>query len=73
MFELQAYDMARHVRRKPAWWLLYIIGVVLVGGIGLIERFVPAGSARTVLECAVVIVAFGLMLLWRCCNRARWM
>jgi len=44
-----------------------------VGRVGLVERSVPAGPLRTVLECTVVIVAFGLMLLWRHCNRARWM
>ena len=40
---------------------------------GLLERYIPPGPARTVLECAVVILGFGLMLFWRRCNRARWM
>ncbi len=73
MFEIDAYDSSRHRLRKPTWWLLYLIGSLLVGGVGLVEGSVPAGPLRTVLECAVVIVAFGLMLAWRHCNRARWM
>ena len=59
--------------KQPMWWLLYVIGFLLVVGVGLVERYVPAGPLRTVLECAVVIVAFSLMLAWRHVNRARWM
>ena len=72
MFKLEKYDRSYDTRRKPAWWLLYGINVLLVGGVGVLERYLPAGPVRTVLECAVVIVAFGLMLLWRRSNRARW-
>ena len=72
MLQLEAYDSSRHVRRQPAWWLLYLIGFLLVGGVGALDRFLPASPVRTVLECAVVILAFGLMLVWRHCNRARW-
>lgn len=54
------------------WWTLYTIALCLSAGIGLLEVYIPAGAGRTVLECAVV-VAFGLMLVWRHCNRARWM
>jgi hypothetical protein len=55
---------------KPAWWLLYVVGLLLVGGLTLVEVSVPAGGARTVLECFVVVSAFGLMSLWRRRNRA---
>ena len=72
MLELQAYDRAQHSLRKPAWWCLYLIGLLLVGGVGVLERVLPDGPTRTVLECAIVLTAFGLMLLWRRCNRARW-
>jgi len=51
---------------------LYLVGLLLVGGVGLLERVLPDRPLRTVLECAVVILAFGLMLVWRRCNRARW-
>ena len=72
MLELEAYDSSRHALRRPTWWLLYLIGLLLVSGVGVLERYVPDSPLRTVLECAVVILAFGLMLLWRHCNRARW-
>ena len=73
MFELQTHETSRAARREPAWWVLYLIGLLLVGGVGLLERYVPAGPVRTVLESLVVAAAFGLMLVWRHCNRARWM
>jgi hypothetical protein len=73
VLDILTYETSRQTRRQPAWWVLYLIGLLLVGGVGLLERYVPAGPARTVLECFVVTVAFGLMLVWRHCNRARWM
>jgi hypothetical protein len=72
-FELEAYDRSRPVVRKPAWWALYTIALGLAVAIGLLEVYIPAGAARTVLECAVVVLAFSLMLFWRRGNRARWM
>ena len=73
MLDIEAYDRLRHGPKQPAWWALYTIGLLLVGAVGLLERYIPPGPARTVLECAVVILGFGLMMLWRRCNRARWM
>jgi hypothetical protein len=73
VFDIEAYDRSRRRMKQPMWWLLYVIGFLLVAGVGLVERYVPAGPLRTVLECAVVIVAFSLMLAWRHVNRARWM
>jgi len=72
MLDLEAYDRSRHALRQPTWWLLYLIGFLLVSGIGVLERYLPDSVGRTVLECAVVVLAFGLMLLWRHSNRARW-
>ena len=72
MLDIQAYDPAQHTLRRPAWWCLYVIGLMLVGGVGVLERYLPDSPVRTVLECALVILAFGLMLVWRHCNRARW-
>ena len=56
---------------KPAWSLLYVIVLFQAGLVALIEVAVPPGALRTILESAVVIAAFGLMLLWRRLNRAR--
>jgi len=66
-------ERTRTRRTEPAWWTLYTIALCLVSGIGLLEVYIPAGAARTALECAVVIAAFGLMLFWCRCNRAHWM
>jgi hypothetical protein len=54
---------------KPAWWQLYGLGVLLVALIGAIEVGVPPGALRTILESAVVVLGFGLMLVWRRHNR----
>ena len=54
---------------KPAWWLLYGIGLLLVALIGLLEIFISAGALRTILESAAVIFAFVLMAIWRRHNR----
>ena len=53
---------------------LAVVGVgsaVVQGGLvgKIIKKF---GPTRTVIECAVVILAFGLMLVWRHFNRSRW-
>jgi len=55
---------------KPPWWQLYGLGVLLVALIGVIEVDVPAGTLHTILESAAVVLAFGLMLVWRRHNRA---
>lgn len=72
MLELEAYDPALRTLRRPAWWCLYVIGLLLVSAVGVLERYLPDSPIRTVLECSLVILAFGLMLVWRRCNRARW-
>jgi hypothetical protein len=54
---------------KPAWWQLYGLGVLLVALIGAIEVGLPPGALRTILESAVVVLGFGLMLVWRRHNR----
>jgi hypothetical protein len=54
---------------KPTWWLLYAIGVSLVGGLALVELFVPEEGLRVVLEIFVVVIGFALMALWNRRNR----
>ena len=56
---------------KPAWSLLYVIVLVQTGLLAVIEVSTPPGPFRTALESVVVVIAFGLMLLWRRVNRAR--
>jgi hypothetical protein len=55
---------------KPTWWLLYAIGLSLVGVLALVELFVREGGVRTVLEIVVVVSGFALMAFWNRCNRA---
>lgn len=54
---------------KPTWWLLYAIGLSLVGVLALVELFVREGGVRTVLEVVVVVIGFALMAFWNRCNR----
>ena len=54
---------------KPRWWLLYPIGLLLVGLIALVEIFVPASGLRGALEITVVIEMFRLMAQWLRRNR----
>lgn len=70
MLERTAYDHSP-LAPQPAWWCLYLIGFLLIGGVGVLERYLPDSPLRTALECAVVVLAFGLMLFWRHRNRAR--
>ena len=71
MFQVDGRDLDRQTTAKPRWWLLYSVSALMLGTIGMLERYVLAGPVRTVLECAAVVLAFGLMLFWRRCNRAR--
>jgi hypothetical protein len=54
---------------KPTWWLLYAIGLSLVGVFALVEIFVPEEGVRSVLQIAVVVMGFGLMACWNRRNR----
>ena len=59
------------VEKRPTWWLLYAIAVVMVTLVALIETSVAQESARITLEIVVVITTFGLMLRWVRANRGR--
>ena len=54
---------------RPAWLLLYGIAALLVGMVGLIERFVEGGGLRQVLEAVTVVIGFGLLRFWLRSNR----
>jgi hypothetical protein len=55
---------------KPTWWLLYVIGLSLVGGLALVEHFVREDGVRSGLQIAVVVIGFSLMGFWNRRNRA---
>ena len=42
---------------KPTWWLLYAIGVSLVG-LSVVELTVPEEGLRVVLQSFVVVIGF---------------
>jgi hypothetical protein len=56
-------------RKKPAWWLQYAIGLLMLGLLALVEMSVPAGGLRGVLQIAVAIAMFRLMAIWVRHNR----
>jgi hypothetical protein len=57
--------------KKPTWWQLYALGVILVATIGVIETSVPNDSARVALEVAAVALVSLVMLGWLRINRVR--
>ncbi len=56
--------------RRPTWWLLYAISLLLIGLLGLVEATVPGAGVREALEIPVVVLVFGLMVGWARRNRA---
>jgi hypothetical protein len=54
---------------KPTWWLLYVIGLSLVGVLALVELCVPEKGLRIVLQMVVVVIGFALMAFWNRRNR----
>ena len=57
------------IAAKPTWWVLYLIGLILIGLLGLVEASVPSGALRTLLEAILVILMLGLMVTWVMHNR----
>jgi hypothetical protein len=55
---------------KPTWWLLYAIGLLMLSLLALIAALVDAGTGRTILEVAVVVLVVPWMMVWVWCNRA---
>jgi hypothetical protein len=53
----------------PTWCLLYVIAALLVGTVGLVEVLVDGEGTCKVLEALAVTAGFGLMVVWRRCNR----
>jgi hypothetical protein len=54
---------------QPTWWPLCLIAALLVVIVGLLETLVEAGTLQKILEALAVIWGFGLIGLWRRCNR----
>ena len=54
---------------RPTWWLLYVIGALLVAVVGLVEMFVDGQGLREILETMAVVSGFGLIGVWLGRNR----
>ncbi|HXD99778.1 MAG TPA: hypothetical protein VN646_24705 [Candidatus Acidoferrum sp.] len=54
---------------RPTWWLLYVIGALLVAVVGLVEMFVDGQGLREILETMAVVSGFGLIGVWLRRNR----
>ena len=64
--------MERHlIEQRPTWWKLYAIMVVMLALVALVETSVAQEQSRIVLEIALVIAMFGLIMRWVRVNRAR--
>jgi protein-S-isoprenylcysteine O-methyltransferase Ste14 len=50
--------------RQPAWWALYGIFVLAAALLGLVMLANPPDFEQTVLDSAIVVVAFSLAALW---------
>ncbi len=49
---------------KPAWWVLYLL-VPLLGVLAFLDReFIVSVIGQEIAEVGIVVIVFGLMLLW---------
>jgi hypothetical protein len=55
--------------KRPTWWLLYVIGALMVAVVGLAEMLVDSEGLRKVLETLALVVGFGLTRIWVRLNR----
>jgi hypothetical protein len=59
------------IDKRPAWWLPYSMGAMLVGLVVVIEASMASGAVRLFLELGAVVTMLLLMLVWLRANRAR--
>jgi hypothetical protein len=52
------------------WSGLYLVAAGMLGVLLVAQALVPAGSARTTLQCGLVLTGFGAMAEWARRNRA---
>ena len=61
--------MEERTPRGPAWGLLYVVAAGMLGVLGIVEAYVPAGPLLRALELIVAIATFAAMALWVHVNR----
>ena len=54
---------------RPCWLMLYLVAGLVVALVGLAEVFVDGDTLRTIVETALVVVGFGLLVAWVRFNR----
>lgn len=55
---------------RPKWWRLYALGPLMMGLLILESRFALSPAIHQALEGGIILVTFGLMVLWVHANRA---
>ena len=55
---------------RPRWSGLYLVAAGMLGVLLAVQALVPGGSARTTLQCGLVLTGFGAMAEWARRNRA---
>jgi hypothetical protein len=56
--------MTKQNRSRQSWWPLYTLALMMVGLLFLAHYVAPSPGWRTFLEIGIVIVGYGLMVLW---------
>ena len=49
---------------QPAWWRLYLIGALLVGGLALETRLPLSGWLHRAAQATWVLAAYGMVWRW---------
>jgi hypothetical protein len=55
--------------RRPAWWALYLIAVLVVAVVGIEEACIAGAITCRILETITVVVGFGSISVWLRFNR----
>ena len=56
--------MTKQKRSRQTWWPLYALALMMIGLLILAHRLAPSPGWRTFLDVGVVVVGYGLMMLW---------
>ncbi|MGB8645387.1 MAG: hypothetical protein WCF84_09120 [Anaerolineae bacterium] len=53
---------------KPAWWVLYVLALLLAGLFFVVHEFIVSVLGQEVVEFGILLLIFGLMALWVSAN-----
>jgi hypothetical protein len=63
-FDLLEGKMTKQKDSRPSWWPLYVLGLIIVGGLFLAHYTAPSPGWRTFLDTGIMLVGYGLMAWW---------